>query len=57
MKFKNISDEDMTLWRVDFPVGEPVEVKDPNLAVKLSNMPQFEQVKPGRKPKNAKNQS
>jgi ubiquitin len=49
MKFKNITDEDMTLRGVDFPAGKPVEVEDEALAAKVAVMPEFEQVKRGRK--------
>lgn len=51
MKFKNISDTDMTLRGVDFPVGKTVTVEDKSLASKVSAMPEFEEVKRGRKAK------
>lgn len=51
MKFKNTTDADMRLRGVDFPAGKVVEVSDEDLATKVGNMPEFEEVKPGRKPK------
>lgn len=51
MKFKNITDNDMTLRGVEFPAGKGVSVECPSLAEKLRNMPEFEQVKRGPKAK------
>lgn len=51
MKLKNITENDMALRGVDFPAGQPVEVTDEALAAKCLAMPEFEQVKPGRKAK------
>lgn len=51
MKIKNITDNDMRLRGVDFPAGKGVAVDDADLAAKCLAMPEFEQVKPGRKAK------
>lgn len=45
MKFRNITDTDMTLRGVAFPAGKAVEVDDEALAAKVAAMPEFEQVK------------
>ena len=51
MKFKNITDIDIVLRGVEFPAGKPVVIEDESLAAKVGNMPEFEEVKRGRKAK------
>lgn len=51
MKLKNITENDMRLRHMDFPAGKAVEVDDADLAAKCLAMPEFVQVKPGRKAK------
>lgn len=53
MKFKYIGDQDeITLRRVTFKAGKAVDLSEnPLLAAKIAKMPDFEEVKSGRKAK------
>jgi hypothetical protein len=43
-KVKTIPIEVFKLWGVDFPAGEPVEISDPQLALKLRCLAYFEEL-------------
>lgn len=49
MKFRNTTDEDMTIRGVSFPPGKSVTVEDAALTTKLRGIPALQEVKKGRK--------
>lgn len=50
MKFKYTGEGSITLRHMTFESGKAVVVDDEALAEKISGLPFFEEVKPGRKP-------
>jgi len=52
MKFRFTGEGEITLRHMTFRSGVTTEVEDADLAAKISVLPYFEEVKPGR-PKNA----